>query len=1258
MISIAKRIVEKHESKPTITAKDSRGGGRNDSGNESDRAQGSTEAFDGTRRKVESGVRALVLKRLKAGSKGNASSGVKQTADQIRRFTGLISANWDSVLNGTPLSDEITLITGKSNPKDSLTDLSALVIAEGLESPADFGKSVILWGAAQARAQKGTDQVDILMAPTDKVLARLGQEAATREVSRLKRDGRMGTRIVGGATLTAPRGSAIVEVAGDTLLVNVERAKKDFGPEWEAKLKAKQQTRTPAIRASLEISGGSPDAIGYVVKRYAGTVVSVEAIDEATGRRAVGLEQDGAVSETAPVEAPETETPAPAKKLRAKLKNNQAGFVNTEILGEVVDYGKTIFRKGMDYLDWSVQMVRDLGDGVRSVLRKVWDAVNGGQLLPSARETGAARVPSSVTPIVRAPATTSQNLSGKRTWDFANPIGNLSRLYKGTADIFNETPGLEFLGRAILQHVDTARSYYGQMTTPFRKWSQRHTAGNRKAALVAFEGYFRENERNKPLANSVYTHANPAGRELIDLWKDAANETGAINQRNNLMVWDGNLQTFRPIGKVGPEYFPRMVKPEVLATLRNPTRNPKGWDALVNEMLAEGIIAKPEDAAAYASTVAESYRSNDHFGAIERARSLPLPSKAYDYSFETARRYLASWSERMAQVEAYGQKVGTEGKDLFDKAQAIAADQPTKDYIKRVQDRAYNVSLDSGIARFAASASTLSTGLQLGNPATTLKNLISGMAFTGQAYGVRRTLGTLLNLKKTFDGINDAYEKGILIDDLMNIMADGEKAVAARPLQTFARVALNVSGFAASEVWVRGVNMVAARAMLRDALKANQKDPLSRRSLQYRGFFARLGLRSPQALLDENGTGPETDKYLRAAVNEVQGGYRFDQVPQFMDTPAGRFLFKYQKWGSQQLRHFARNVANPFVQAVSLGKLGNSEYIRVRDPKTGNVVTRRVPGAVMPMARYLLLLAAAGAATEELLKMLFGIPEKEASWGEVLATLDKDTAAGVGMIATKIWGYHLLVGSMGQLGNYLQMGRDVVARSRFKNPLDPPSVAPLKGVSDLMLDWWEQGTITPDNLDQFSRTQLSMYRVGKQAAARVNDVFGGEFRGLQMETRRQDLQWLNGVSRRYNSQLGVQKNRTQFGRIGKSPQSPFRNGLKQDLLLGDTSGARKRLNVWLGAMPAERRKMELTSLMASVRASQPVKAGYGSEAMRINFLSWSRENLSAADVQRVKAIDSTYRNTARAVGLMKDQTDISESDLDEAMQKIRLKSGR
>jgi hypothetical protein len=40
---------------------------------------------------------------------------------------------------------------------------------------------------------------------------------------------------------------------------------------------------------------------------------------------------------------------------------------------------------------------------------------------------------------------------GKKVWKFHNPVGDVSRLYQGTADVFDRTPGLEFLGRAISQ---------------------------------------------------------------------------------------------------------------------------------------------------------------------------------------------------------------------------------------------------------------------------------------------------------------------------------------------------------------------------------------------------------------------------------------------------------------------------------------------------------------------------------------------------------------------------------------------------------------------------------------------------------------------------------------------------------------------------------------------------------------------------------------------------------------------------------------
>ena len=106
--SIEDRIVKKYESESEQPAgNDSAGEGSTDSGVQPIRAEGSTETFDSTRRKVESGVRSLVLKRLARGQQGSAAAGVRKTADQIRRFRGPISANWDALLKKAELPEEI-----------------------------------------------------------------------------------------------------------------------------------------------------------------------------------------------------------------------------------------------------------------------------------------------------------------------------------------------------------------------------------------------------------------------------------------------------------------------------------------------------------------------------------------------------------------------------------------------------------------------------------------------------------------------------------------------------------------------------------------------------------------------------------------------------------------------------------------------------------------------------------------------------------------------------------------------------------------------------------------------------------------------------------------------------------------------------------------------------------------------------------------------------------------------------------------------
>ena len=84
-------------------------------------------------------------------------------------------------------------------------------------------------------------------------------------------------------------------------------------------------------------------------------------------------------------------------------------------------------------------------------------------------------------------------------------------------------------------------------------------------------------------------------------------------------------------------------------------------------------------------------------------------------------------------------------------------------------------------------------------------------------------------------------------------------------------------------------------SLLRQAIKAYKKNPRSGTTLRYMSHFQRLGFRQGRAelLMQENGKGDLTDEFLRAGVNEIQGGYTYADVPVYMESPVGRALFKY-----------------------------------------------------------------------------------------------------------------------------------------------------------------------------------------------------------------------------------------------------------------------------------------------------------------------------------------------------------------------------
>ena len=311
------------------------------------------------------------------------------------------------------------------------------------------------------------------------------------------------------------------------------------------------------------------------------------------------------------------------------------------------------------------------------------------------------------------------------------------------------------------------------------------------------------------------------------------------------------------------------------------------------------------------------------------------------------------------------------------------------------------------------------------------------------------------------------------------------------------------------------------------------------------------------------------------------------------------------------------------------------------------------------MIRYFIVLALAGMAIEKELEFIFGILPKTASLAEIFRTMSVDQGKAVAQFADKTFMYLIQAGAGGILGNYLQIGRDITDRARFKNPLDPPALAVPKLIMEQLMTLLDQKTYTVDNFEEFMSNAFGGYKRLIQVAARANDAFGGEFVNLTIKSRKMDVSWIRSVTRRYDEEIGVAEKTRFSGSFGKNPETPFRNDLYELILIGDHGGAARLIKEHFAQWEKnpERMKREMQNLRASVAGRQPVKAGAGGgdrEAGRINFLRWAERRLPEEEVQRIKRVDKVYTKTARKLGLMKEEEAVSEADLLEAMRRIRV----
>jgi hypothetical protein len=137
-----------------------------------------------------------------------------------------------------------------------------------------------------------------------------------------------------------------------------------------------------------------------------------------TGRRGhnmVGNNADGTMTQPPPKPMPDMGTDvapaapdAPAAAARDRIKRNlgsQSGALDVSILADLVDYGRSLYRAGMDAAVWTANMIKEFGQRIKPLLQEAFKrVVNAYQASRFSDTTGAVNVtpmnkPKAVNPI-------------------------------------------------------------------------------------------------------------------------------------------------------------------------------------------------------------------------------------------------------------------------------------------------------------------------------------------------------------------------------------------------------------------------------------------------------------------------------------------------------------------------------------------------------------------------------------------------------------------------------------------------------------------------------------------------------------------------------------------------------------------------------------------------------------------------------------------------------------------------------------------
>jgi hypothetical protein len=818
------------------------------------------------------------------------------------------------------------------------------------------------------------------------------------------------------------------------------------------------------------------------------------------------------------------------------------------------------------------------------------------------------------------------DISGARIAPLTRRI--VVQMIQSAPDKLRSGLGLDDLAKRIENYYDTYASRLGVANGIIRDAFKRIDLGGKTAALTTFEEFIRARENGRTEdAQSILDMATDSERQLIDAWNEIARQTGEINTSirtpdgKPMRVWDAKRNEWRPIRSVR-NFFPRAFRREVMEVMQNPDLDPVLWQSLLDSLVEEGLAETTRDAENYLLREWFSDEvAQDYFAGVEKARTEPLPEIFYDYSWDAATRYLRKWSRRTAQIENFGQTIGKFQKEWFDKNIPKVRDQETQNYLNSIKERIYEIEQFNALTNMANWANSLATAVQLGNPVSASLNLLGGTITNVQDFGIKEIAKSYANLVLDWKNVqNEGTTLGILNKDFMNILNDhvemdadkyfSKEQKISQALAKFSNFMLTVGGFNGAENIVRSSAMLAARArlnsFLNDVRNGSENDSVKR----FREWVKRENL-DVDSLILEDGAGKETEKFMRRAVNVPQGSYSIDMTPVFIDSAAGRFLLKYQKFGTQVNRFFYNHFLKVFYDNPT-----PRNFMRV----AGFVGSAIIGGEAISAIREAFGYGDPGPDDEEIKK----------------AFENEDTARGWSLIFSRAWQNIMTAGSLGFFANYAQFAKDWQDQQRVKNPFSPPGLASVDAVIDVFNRLRDQKKMTARDLDEIAETTLSFYRANKRIGLAAMDAIGSDAREVRRFAAQKEIREVREYGRRYSEAMEIEfKQRTAPGAVVRTPMTPVNKAITDALQQGDAARARLLVRKAVSGLRGEERDRVEASIRASVRNRQPIQIGGSAPSQQElqAFMRWSRQNLPAEKYQMIRRADMRYRRAASRAGM-------------------------